>query len=250
MASIAPAVSSGLLAPPEPLPRYVLRHGVMPVVGALVLSLPLMRLGGDTWWADRLYAGQGHVWALRSSFLLRTLLHDDMRKLVGGIWILLASTLAWDWRGAVSRRWHAPLRYVLIAMLTSVSLAALLKGVTHVDCPWDLARYGGAFGGRGLLDWHAVDPGPGRCFPAGHASAGYAWVALYFMCLAVKPAWRWSALALGLGLGLVFGVAQQLRGAHFLSHDLWALTVCWITSAMLARWLLPAMRTNGQGHAP
>ena len=29
------------------------------------------------------------------------------------------------------------------------------------------------------------------------------------------------------GAGLVFGSGQQLRGAHFLSHDLWSLAVCW-----------------------
>lgn len=31
----------------------------------------------------------------------------------------------------------------------------------------------------------------------------------------------------------VFGAAQQLRGAHFLSHDLWTLATCWTVSLLL-----------------
>ena len=34
----------------------------------------------------------------------------------------------------------------------------------------------------------------------------------------------------GLVDGTGFGVAQQLRGAHFLSHDLWTAAICWFTA--------------------
>ena len=50
---------------------------------------------------------------------------------------------------------------------------------------------------------------------------------LYFMLLVVRPAWRWHGLAIGVALGLLFGVDQQLRGAHFMSHDVVAATICW-----------------------
>ncbi len=35
---------------------------------------------------------------------------------------------------------------------------------------------------------------------------------------------------IGLVAGLIFGISQQLRGAHFLSHDLWSLTICWLVA--------------------
>jgi membrane-associated PAP2 superfamily phosphatase len=37
-------------------------------------------------------------------------------------------------------------------------------------------------------------------------------------------------------LGLLFGFSQQLRGAHFLSHDLWTLAICWGTALGLFLW--------------
>jgi membrane-associated PAP2 superfamily phosphatase len=31
----------------------------------------------------------------------------------------------------------------------------------------------------------------------------------------------------GLFVGFVFAFGQQARGAHFLSHDLWSISLCW-----------------------
>lgn len=53
---------------------------------------------------------------------------------------------------------------------------------------------------------------------------------LYFFTLMVRPAWRWMALAASLMIGAIFGWTQQVRGAHFLSHDLWTLLICWVVA--------------------
>ncbi|MNV84902.1 hypothetical protein D3C71_1788110 [compost metagenome] len=41
-------------------------------------------------------------------------------------------------------------------------------------------------------------------------------------------------------MGLLFGFAQQLRGAHFLSHDVWTLAISWFVA--LALYLAMARR--------
>jgi membrane-associated PAP2 superfamily phosphatase len=33
----------------------------------------------------------------------------------------------------------------------------------------------------------------------------------------------------------VFGISQQLRGAHFISHDLAAIAICWTCAVALHR---------------
>jgi hypothetical protein len=45
-----------------------------------------------------------------------------------------------------------------------------------------------------------------------------------------------------LGLGLLFGTTQQLRGAHFLSHDIWTFALCWSINALLAALILVPRR--------
>ena len=127
--------------------------------------------------------------------------------------------------------------------VTATALVAAMKRGTHMDCPWDLLRYGGEKAYYGLFTRRPPGLGGAGCFPAGHASAGYAWVALYFFLLATRPRWRWWGLGLPLASGLVFGIAQQLRGAHFLSHDVWSLMLCWLVALSLYRLMLvPRMR--------
>lgn len=120
-----------------------------------------------------------------------------------------------------------------------------MKSWTHVDCPWDLLAYGGGRDFHALLAAVPADAPVGRCFPAGHASAGYAWVALYFFFLPTRPQWRWRGLGTGVGAGLVFGISQQLRGAHFMSHDVWTLMICWLTALLLHR----AIVGHGYAHS-
>ncbi len=72
-----------------------------------------------------------------------------------------------------------------------------------------------------------TDGGPGGCFPAGHASAAFAYAGGWFAWRRAAPAlarrWLFGALA----AGLLLGVAQQMRGAHYMSHTLWTAWICW-----------------------
>lgn len=213
------------------------------VLVALALTGLLAGLGGDAWWADHLYAWQGGTWAARDAWWSAELLHIGGRRFSIGCWMLTGIAWGLTWTGRVPQTWRRPLGYVLATVPLATVLVAYLKTRTGIDCPWDLQRYGGT---RPWLSPFAARPaalGRAACFPAAHAAAGYAWVALYFACAAAGPSlrrMRHVGLAYGLGLGIVFGAVQQLRGAHFLSHDLWALTLCWLVAAVSARVWLPA----------
>ncbi|UWX03651.1 phosphatase PAP2 family protein [Pseudoxanthomonas sp. NC8] len=202
---------------------------VWPLLAAVLASAVLMH-GGDRWLADLLFHLEGGRWALRNHWLTSGLIHGGGR---------IASTLAWlavlglylrALRRADQASLRRPLLYLLVAVALGAGAVSALKSITHVDCPWDLVGYGGA---RTPLKMFAPLPAgarAGACYPAGHASAGYAWVALYFAALRWWPRWRWHGLAIGLAAGLLFGIGQQLRGAHFLSHDVATLAVCWLVS--------------------
>ncbi len=206
---------------------FLTRHLLLPWLAALLASWALMSAGGDQWLADQIYRLEGHQWALQNAWVTTHVIHK------GGKWLSAFATLLalvacfHAWRHARWRTWRWPLLYLVLAVALGTGMVSLLKSLTHMDCPWDLTRYGGLREYVGLFATRPADMPRGMCFPAGHASAGYAWVSLYFFALMVRPAWRWRGLAVGLLAGAVFGFAQQLRGAHFLSHDLWTLVTCW-----------------------
>lgn len=227
--------------PLSPLPpRFLRTHLWFPLSAALLLSGLLMGAGLDQWLADQVYRLQGHRWTWQDAWLASDLLHRGGRRLstLGVKAIAALCLLAWLCASLDARaerlRW--PLLYLLLAGSLGAAAVSLLKHLTNMDCPWSLLRYGGSQEFFGLFEARPPGMARGVCFPAGHASAGYAWVSLYFFALMVRPAWRWRALSLGLAAGAVFGLTQQLRGAHFLSHDLWSLTICWLVS--LAFYLL------------
>ncbi|MBB3141909.1 phosphatase PAP2 family protein [Halomonas sp. THAF12] len=206
--------------------------------GFAALMLAFARLGLDFRLADFFYRLEGGEWSLRHGALTEALLHEggrDLSQAMGGAVIL---ALALSHGLAPLRPWRRPLWFLFLAVAGSTLAVSTLKQLVSMECPWDLTRYGGWAPFIGLFEARPAGFPDTACFPAGHASAGYAWVALFPFLTAVQPRWRWWGLAVGLGLGLVFGVAQQLRGAHFLSHDLWTLMLCTTISAVAAHWLL------------
>lgn len=230
----ASAVSfPGVARSPALPPRFLQRHLWLPLLATLLASAVLMGAGGDQWLADQIYRMEGQHWALQNAWATSALIHK------GGKWASTAAALVaialctHAWRHDRAAAWRWPLLYLVLAVALGTGLVSLLKSVTNMDCPWDLARYGGLREYVGLFAHRAPGMPRGVCFPAGHSSAGFAWVSLYFFALLVRPAWRWRGLAAGLLAGGVFGLAQQLRGAHFLSHDLWTLATCWAVSLLL-----------------
>ena len=42
-----------------------------------------------------------------------------------------------------------------------------------------------------------------------------------------------AILSLAVGIGAVFGFGQEVRGAHFISHDLWSAFIVWFVELAL-----------------
>lgn len=204
---------------------------------AITATLLIDRLQLDLTLARLIYQLEGERWSLRDQWLLSELLHHRGRQLSIALLAGFATLLTASLRVSRLKPWRAPLAYLVFSPLCASGLVLLGKQVTGVECPWSLQPFGGTLPYHPL--WQQLfSGGTGRCFPAGHASAGYAWLALYFAAAACRPGWCPAALCLALGLGLIFGITQQLRGAHFLSHDIWSLALCWASNALLAFGLL------------
>ncbi|WP_164549077.1 phosphatase PAP2 family protein [Amphritea opalescens] len=209
--------------------RSLYYHWIIPLPLLLIATYLLDVQGFDLRLADAIYAFEGGSWNLHNSWLLETVIHNGGRMLVGALILLNLGALASTWLSHRMRSYRVGLAYLLGAVITSLLIVSSLKGITHISCPWDFQRYGGKQFYTPIIN-AIFGSGTVRCFPAGHASGGYAWVALYFFCRLYKPQWRMAALSVGLLLGMAFGLSQQFRGAHFLSHDLWTLAICWYTA--------------------
>lgn len=136
-------------------------------------------------------------------------------------------------------------RLIVAMLLIGIGplVVGILKATSAHSCPWDLLEYGGKAMSFPLFGTTPAFPGPGRCFPGGHASSGFAVMALFFLFYPQRPRlayWCWLG---GITLGMLMGFGQIMRGAHFLSHNLWAgwwvwfsqLAVYWCISGYFRR---------------
>lgn len=173
--------------------------------------------------------------------------------------IILFAVILLLWMLAVPR-WKrlaglppAPVRRICVVLLClglTPVIVAIGKNTTNVFCPWDVERYGGVE--PYVKTWSRYDPAHppskcGKCWPAGHASGGFALVAL--ASLAATRRGQVTGTMIGLTVGCVMGSYQMLKGAHFLSDTLVTALLAWIIHLLLRRWLLrsktPATDRNG-----
>ncbi len=213
--------------------RNTFYHWLAPLLVLGTLFVLSISMGWDVSLADQLYQ-MNNGWTLRRSWLLSDVIHDGGRKLTTIMELAIILLLIVSNFVAPLRKWRGPLGFLVFCTLVSLLIISGFKQVAHINCPWDFVRYGGDLPDMSFMDELFGDVGDGKCFPAGHASAGYAWFALYFMLRAAAPKLQYWGLLIPVVLGGVFGVAQQLRGAHFFTHDIATILICWYLPLIVA----------------
>ncbi len=163
---------------------------------------------------------------LKNHWLLSNVLHDGARWLSALLTLALLISIARPF-GIFEKISRADRVCLLAVAVSAMLLISTLKQFSASSCPWDLQLFGGKASYVPHWVWGLSDGGPGHCFPAGHASAGFAWVAGYFALTGNAPRAARYWLIAALAAGFVLGLAQQLRGAHYMSHTLWTAWLCW-----------------------
>jgi len=192
-----------------------LAFALIAVWDASGLDLALARLAGGTGG----FSGRDNRAVILS-------LHEVPRfmSMIGVVTLLVAVR----WPFGVLHRLDLRERFRLaMSVLAALVAVSLLKNTSRTSCPWDLAEFGGVAHYVSHWDWRLGDGGPGRCFPAGHASAAFAYLAGWFALRRLAPRAARVWLVTAAVCGLVLGLAQQWRGAHYMSHTLWTAWVCW-----------------------
>ena len=134
------------------------------------------------------------------------------------------------------RQFHRQWIWIFVAMLISTTTISVLKHLSNHACPWDLLLYGGTQPYIPLFGPLPIGATAGHCFPGGHASGGFALLAFYFGFRETEPRLAKVGLLAGIIFGFAMGWAQMMRGAHFLSHNLWTMWIVWMI--LLVQYLL------------
>lgn len=163
-------------------------------------------------------------------------LHNRIKIASNSLLFIVLIVALWPKHQLSWSNFRVPLLVAILAMIASVSAMQSLKKVTGIYCPVQLLQYGGSVElnpkimvGHLLL----VNNGEGRCWPAGHATAGFAWLALFFAFSYMgKKSAAIATLVAALIYGHFLGLTQVIRGQHFLSHQFYTMAICWLISLL------------------
>ena len=224
------------VAPHYGTPAFWRSHAWWPLLAftlvfGAVEVLSLDRVLARDWYFDVhtgqwLGAGSGAWWS-------HGLLHT------GGRWLVRAVTGAalavWAASLVVPslREWTRPAGYVALAMVLTMLLVGGLKAVTNVDCPWNLAGFGGHNPYVALFADRPDALPRAQCFPGAHASSGFALMCFYFVFRDRAHRIARGLLTAAIAVGVAFSIGQEARGAHFVSHDLASAALVWFAQLAL-----------------
>lgn len=139
------------------------------------------------------------------------------------------SSLAW--LKPVQRFSQKELVYLIILLILIPTIVASMKAVTHVACPAHLQFFGGK------LPYLTMEQGiyvglKDKCFPAAHASSGFALYAFAFL-----PSLSRHRIKIALAVTVIawlMGGYKMLIGDHFISHTIVSMCLAWAICALMA----------------
>jgi membrane-associated PAP2 superfamily phosphatase len=194
---------------------------------SLILLIAFLAWDSTTW--DMQLAtiwGEHSGFALRDNWWMAQIMHAGARN---SGWIFFLAVLLSIWRpwGPLRALPTADRVSLFLSVLSALLAVTLIKGISQTSCPWDLQAFGGVAPYVSHWNLWVRDGGGGHCFPAGHASTGFAFMAAYFGLRQNNAPGAIKWLILASSVGFILGFSQQMRGAHFMSHTLWTAWLCW-----------------------
>jgi membrane-associated PAP2 superfamily phosphatase len=215
--------------------RWRIDGTLWPAVGLLVVAFLIFEYTGlDLAVQDKFYNFETQSWEVDGNSEAPRLWFYDGPKIVIILLGLCALALA-----VLPQKWRAKLpfvgigrRHFWIAFLTIGTVPAVigqLKASTNIFCPSDIERYGGEMPYVRVVESYPEDNYPerrGRCYPAGHASGGFALVGL--LGLAMTRRGQRLGITLAMTFGWSMGLYQMMKGSHYLGHTVITMLIAWI----------------------
>lgn len=211
------------------------------ILALLVAGLLFETTGIDLWFQDMWFDIHSHSWWIGTKAFWPRIIFYKGCKIVA--WAVGLSALALALHPGLARVFAKRMktrRVDLLVLATTLAAAPLLvatfKATTNVLTPAQIRRYGGfAPYVRPFERCPENDRPPqrGRAFPAGHASGGFALMALAGLAGSTRR--RVIGLLTGVSFGTAMGFYQIANGNHYLSHTVYTGLLCWIVFLLARR---------------
>ena len=184
----------------------------------------------DTLIQDFFFNTHTHIWLVnKTTQPYEFLFYSGIKKFLIIFAVTLLFILIIFWKHHKLQAYKKGLLIVVFSAIFVPVVTGGLKKYTNMPCPKHLIHYGGEYPHTAVWE-HYEAPYDKldtiRCWPAGHASGGFALMSLFFLFRRKRN----KVLALGsaLVIGWSMGTYKMLIGDHLFSHTFITMVLAWL----------------------
>ncbi|NOX15271.1 MAG: phosphatase PAP2 family protein [Epsilonproteobacteria bacterium] len=191
-----------------------------------------------------------HKWLIdRNEPVLKFIFYDGIKKLLIIFAVSILFSLIFFRKKRVIKEYKKGLILVVFAAILIPVIVGALKDTTNTPCPKNIEYFGGVYPDIKVLDSYPKtfkQKGKIKCWPAGHASGGFALFSLFFLFKTEKN--RKRALAVALFVGWSMSLYKMFIGDHFLSHSIITMEIAWLIVLILEKQLTNLFRKRAKNY--
>jgi membrane-associated PAP2 superfamily phosphatase len=212
------------------------------ILTALILSATILFFGisdFDLGIQDLFYNFSSHSWILDNHLEpYRFIFYDGIKKLLIIIAVLFLLSLIIFWKKRVIQEYKKGIIILVLSAIFVPLIVGGLKKETNMPCPYTEERYGGIYPRTAVWQSYSPEfklehPKKSKCWPAGHASGGFALLSLFF--LFKKRRNKMIGFGIGIVTGWTMGLYKMLVGDHFFSHTVITMILAWLIILLIAK---------------
>jgi membrane-associated PAP2 superfamily phosphatase len=210
------------------------------LIAALLLGAAIVFFGlsgADIWIQSHFYNAHTHQWLVDPNEPIpKFIFYDGIKRLliVIGVLLLFGSAAVWK------RPFFQPYRRGMVIVLLSSALVPVvvgsLKAVTNMPCPKNIEIFGGTYPHTCVWEKYGSDvcrTEKQKCWPAGHASGGFALLSMVFLFRTKKA--KIAVVSAATAIGWSMGTYKMLIGDHFFSHTVITMLLAWLVVLLIVR---------------
>ena len=202
----------------------------------------------DTTLQNYFYNFGTHKWLIdRNEPILKFIFYNGIKKLLIIFAVLMLVSLIFFRKKRVIQEYKKGLILVVLSAILIPVIVGGLKATTNTPCPKNTEHFGGVYPDIKVLDSYPKSFKQNKkikCWPAGHASGGFALFSLFFLFKSSKN--RKRALALAMFVGWSMSLYKMFIGDHFLSHSLVTMELAWLIVLILEKYLTSIFRKRSK----
>ena len=204
----------------------------------MLLALLMIQFSNfDVWLQNYFFDFEQETWLIDKDEPIKKFIFYQLPKILMGVamFVCLAASII-SFKNSKFSKYRHKFFLTFLGLILITAVAGNIKKFTNIHCPNRLEIYGGDVPYVRIFDKYPdgfYQKKSAQCFPAGHATVGFALFILFFVF--EKKSLRLAAFFGATILGWISGSYQMLKGAHFFGDTLVAMLVCFLLAALLAR---------------